>query len=53
MRTNDTRAASPIPTPNPEEPPPVPVSWGALYALVVVELVLVILLCGWLSRLHR
>jgi len=33
----------------PDEPPPLGGSWGALYGLVVAELVLVILLCGWLT----
>jgi hypothetical protein len=30
----------------------VPARWRALYALVVVELVLVILLCGFLARVR-
>lgn len=33
-----------------EEPPPVLGSWPALYAAVIVELVGIIVLCGWLSR---
>ncbi len=44
----------PVPgVPAPEEPPPVLGSWTALYALVVIELLLIIFLCGWLTRLHR
>ena len=39
--------------PAPEEPPPVLGRWTTLYALVVIELLLIILLCGWLTRLHR
>ncbi|HTO91297.1 MAG TPA: hypothetical protein VMJ70_09215 [Candidatus Sulfotelmatobacter sp.] len=33
-----------------EEPPPLG-SWSRWYALVVIDLLLTILLCGWLSRL--
>lgn len=36
---------------DPAEPPPVLGTWPRLYALVIAELVLVIALCGWLSRL--
>ncbi|HKQ59204.1 MAG TPA: hypothetical protein VJY35_15185 [Candidatus Eisenbacteria bacterium] len=36
-----------------EEPPPFLGSWSALYAVVVIELLLVIVLCGWLSRWGR
>ena len=34
----------------PSEPPPVLRSWGRLYALVVLELVVVILALYWLTR---
>jgi len=37
----------------PDEPPPVLGSWPRLYALVICVLVLVILFCGWLSRVGR
>jgi hypothetical protein len=33
-----------------DEPPPILGSWSRLYALVIVELIAVIALCGWLSR---
>ena len=36
--------------PNDVEPPPILGSWPRLYALVIVELIGIILLCGWLSR---
>jgi hypothetical protein len=36
-----------------DEPPPLLGSWNALYAVVVIELLLVIVLCGWLSRWGR
>src|SRR5262249_44683760 len=35
------------------EPAPPGGSWTLLYALVVIELLLVIALCGWLSRIGR
>lgn len=35
------------------EPPPILGSWRALYAAVLAELLLVILLCGWLNRWGR
>ena len=38
---------------NPDEPPPVLGSWRALYSIVIGELLLVIALCGWLSRWGR
>ncbi len=38
--------------PEPEAAPPLG-SWRRLYAVVIAELALVILLCGWLSRLGR
>ena len=34
----------------PEEPPPLG-GWNRLYALVLIDLLLTIALCGWLSRL--
>jgi hypothetical protein len=34
----------------PEPPPPLG-SWGLAYALVLLDLVVVIALCGWLSSL--
>ena len=34
-------------------PPPLLGSWGALYALVIAELLLVILFCGWLTTRGR
>jgi hypothetical protein len=34
-----------------DEPPPFLGRWSRLYALVILELVLVIAFCGWLSRL--
>ncbi len=48
-------AADPDPPPAAagEEPPPVLGSWRALYAVVLGELLLVILLCGWLSGWGR
>jgi hypothetical protein len=36
----------------PDAPPPLFGRWGVLYALVALELVLVILLCGWLAGRH-
>lgn len=36
-----------------EEPPPLLGSWRALYAAVIGELLLVIVLCGALSRWGR
>jgi hypothetical protein len=39
--------------PGPREPRPPLGSWRRLYALVVIELLIVIALCGWLSRLGR
>ena len=36
-----------------EEPPPILKRWGALYALVIGELLLVIALCFGLSRWGR
>ncbi len=39
--------------PAPVEPPPVLGSWPRLYALVIGVLVLIILFCGWLSRVGR
>ena len=36
-----------------EEPPPILGSWGALYAVVIGELLLVIALCGWLTGRGR
>ena len=36
-----------------DEPPPILGRWGALYAAVVLELVLVIALCFGLSRWGR
>lgn len=47
------RVLPPEPDPGveaPEEKPPFLGSWGALYALVVAELVAIILLCGWITR---
>ena len=52
-------ARRPAPTPDSarpgggEEPPPILGSWRALYATVIGELLLVIALCGWLTRWHR
>jgi hypothetical protein len=37
----------------PVEPPPVLGSWPRLYALVIGVLALIILFCGWLSRVGR
>jgi len=46
-------AAPPV-VPGPQaEPPPFLGSWYALYALVLIELIAVIALCGWLSGLGR
>jgi hypothetical protein len=39
----------PPPGPARDEPPPILGSWSALYALVIGELLLVILLCQWLT----
>ncbi len=36
--------------PHDDEPPPILGTWPRLYALVIVELIGVIALCGWLSR---
>ncbi len=36
-----------------EEPPPILGSWRALYAAVIVELLLVIAFCHWLTRRGR
>ena len=36
-----------------EEPPPILGSWRALYGAVIVELLLVIALCQWLTRRGR
>jgi hypothetical protein len=36
-----------------DEPPPILGRWSALYALVIGELLLVILLCAWLSTVGR
>jgi hypothetical protein len=35
-----------------DEPPPFLGRWSRVYALVVLELIAVIALCGWLSRRH-
>jgi hypothetical protein len=35
-----------------EEPPPFLGRWSRVYALVVLELIAIIALCGWLSRRH-
>jgi hypothetical protein len=35
------------------EPPPLLGSWPRLYALVIGVLALIILFCGWLSRIGR
>jgi len=54
----DVRRSAPAPDSDPrpdggEEPPPILGSWRALYAAVIGELLLVIALCGWLTRWHR
>ena len=51
----DARPPAPAePDPVPEdEPPPILGSWRTLYALVIVELLLVIAFCGWLSTRGR
>lgn len=36
----------------PDEPAPLLGSWGRLYALVIVEMLFVIALCGWLNSLR-
>jgi hypothetical protein len=36
-----------------KSPPPVLGSWRALYTVVAAELIAIILLCGWLSRIGR
>ena len=35
-----------------DEPPPIFRRWSRLYALVIAVLALVIVLCGWLTRLR-
>jgi len=35
-----------------DAPAPILGSWSRLYTLVIAELVAVIVLCGWLSRLR-
>ena len=39
--------------PSDDAPPPVPGGWATLYALVIGELLLVILFCGWLTTRGR
>jgi len=34
----------------PDEPPPVLGTWGRLYALVAIELIVVVLVLLWLTR---
>jgi hypothetical protein len=46
------RREDPPADPSGEEPPPILGSWARLYGLVVLELIGIIALCGWLSRLH-
>jgi hypothetical protein len=36
-----------------DEPPPILGRWSALYTVVILELLLIIALCGWLSRWGR
>ena len=55
----DTRPPAPADRPRSagpgegEEPPPILGSWGALYAAVIAELLLVIAFCHWLSGRGR
>jgi hypothetical protein len=47
------RPDAPAPSgPPTEEPPPFLGRWSRLYALVILELIGIIALCGWLSRRH-
>lgn len=49
------RPGDPVPPPTDPsggEPPPILGSWARLYAVVIVELIGIIILCGWLSRRH-
>jgi hypothetical protein len=45
--------APPSTAEEPVEPPPFLGSWPRLYALVLIELIAVIALCGWLAGLGR
>ena len=53
MGTRPPAPAEPARRPPDDEAPPVPGGWGALYALVIGELLLVILFCGWLTTRGR
>jgi hypothetical protein len=50
MRGRERPPAPPPEAEPPGERPPYLGSWRALYALVLLELALVILLCHWITR---